>query len=387
MTIRYQDILGGFDPASSDPKSTAPTAYQLPSPWETKQADEDEDDSPNSGELVAGPSMQFTRETWWEALLTLYASGGSGSDLGDVMLTSAQRISITQHIFRDLRALLRASVYWASFLHLPRFFETLLDPVRRKSIQPGLLLSMLAIGAHVQSSELQEGERGRKRGVRLLEQAHAALQASLSSNWVDVGLVQAAWVSISLGPIRGRRSLWITPALQFIAYYEMQSPPGHNYDRLRSSMFLLDSLIRLLSLNTLDAGLPGSEYSVFATSNHFLADPTHAQPTFYDGVHGPGEIGQPGCECAKFTLKKQWPNVSDIAPLWGATTIWPDELPEGEIRKEEARRVVWSSIMLVAGHAGYASAEAQLEKTDLFIKDYHNVCAILAITSLIGAAC
>ena len=159
-------------------------------------------------------------------------------------------------------------------------------------------------------------------------------------------------------------------------------------------MFLLDSLIRLLSLNTLDAGLPGSEYSVFATSNHFLADPTHAQPSFYDGVHRPachavvtGQIGQHGCECAKFTLKKQWPNVSDIAPYWGATTIWPDELAEGEIRKEEARRVVWSSIMLVAGHAGYASAEAQLEKTDLFIKDYHNVCAILAITSLIGATC
>ncbi|KAI0718232.1 hypothetical protein C8T65DRAFT_737463 [Cerioporus squamosus] len=81
---------------------------------------------------------------------------------------------------------------------------------------------------------------------------------------------------------------------------------------------------------------------------------------------------QPGCDCVKYTLKQQWPNVTEIAPLWEATTMWPDNMAEGEIRKEEGRRVVWSSIMLAAAHAGYASADAQLDRADLFIKDYHN---------------
>ncbi len=124
------------------------------------------------------------------------------------MLSAEQRRATTQHIFRDLRALFHSSIYWASFVHLPRFFETLLDPTRRTSIQPGLLLSMLAIGAHVQSSDLRQGERGRKRASRLLDKAHAALQASLSSNWVDIGLVQAAWVSAF--PVSHRGSQLLT---------------------------------------------------------------------------------------------------------------------------------------------------------------------------------
>ncbi len=148
-------------------------------------------------------------------------------------------------------------------------------------------------------------------------------------------------------------------------------------------MVLLDSLIRLLSLNSLDAGLPESRFSVFGTSAQSMVD--SSQPSFFtDGVHGAGcharladqnptAPAQRGCECAKYTLKQQWPNVSNIAPLWEATTMWPDDMAEGEIRKEEGRRVVWSSVMLVAAHAGYVSADAQLERADLFIKDYHNV--------------
>ncbi|RPD73973.1 hypothetical protein L226DRAFT_488145, partial [Lentinus tigrinus ALCF2SS1-7] len=365
--VNFEDIIQGFDPASFDP--TAPAiAYQLPSPPATERADEDEDDQID--QIIAGPSMEFTRETWWDSLLALYASEESGSDPGDVILTPAQRLSTTQHVYKDLRALFRASVYWASFLHLPRFFEALLDPARRVTIQPGLILGMLAVGAHVQSSELREGERGRKRAARLLEQADAALQASLSSNWVDVGLVQAAW---------------------FITYYEMQGPPCHDYYRLRSAMLLLDSLIQLLSLNTLDAGLPESRYSVFSTSHPSLAGPT--QPSFnMDEMHSATYhafgSNSPSCGCAKFTLQQQWPTVSDIAPQWSATTIWPDKLSEGEIRKEEGRRVVWSSIMLAAGHAGYASADAQLERADLYIKDYHNYALLFPgqVLSLEGEA-
>ena len=145
--------------------------------------------------MVNAPNMQFARETWWDALLVFYASTGTNDDIGDALtLTAEQRLTTTKRVFADIRAILRASVHWASFLHLPRFFETLLDPTRRSNIQPSLLLGMLALGAHVQSSEVKQGAKGRARAQKLIDRAHAALQASLSTNWVDIGLVQAAWV-------------------------------------------------------------------------------------------------------------------------------------------------------------------------------------------------
>ena len=137
------------------------------------------------------PSMQFARETWWDALLDLYATDGA---TGSVTLNSDQRLVTTKRVFADIRSVLNASVYWASFLHLPRFFETVLDPKRRNSVQPSLILSMLAVGAHAQSSEIMHGAKGRARAQKLADLADSAIKASLGSNWVDIGLVQAAWV-------------------------------------------------------------------------------------------------------------------------------------------------------------------------------------------------
>ena len=136
--------------------------------------------------------MRFARETWWDALLVLYASHEADGPI--IALTADQRLTTTKRVFADIRAVLNASVYWASFLHLPRFFETILEPNRRNSVQPSLLLSMLAIGIHSQSSEIMQGAKGRARAQQLIDLADSAIQASLSSNWVDIGLVQAAWV-------------------------------------------------------------------------------------------------------------------------------------------------------------------------------------------------
>ena len=83
------------------------------------------------------------------------------------------------------------------------------------------------------------------------------------------------------------------------------------------------------------------------------------------------------CDCLKYTLKEQWPTVSEVAPLWEMTTMWPNGLMEGEIRKEECRRLVWSSVMISAGQNAYTAADGELDRTELFIKDYRNVRAIV----------
>ncbi|PIL35204.1 transcription factor [Ganoderma sinense ZZ0214-1] len=371
-----REILHGFDPATFDPENVA--IYELPARPPCNPS-EDEDTTRKEKErsvydLIADvPSMQFARETWWDALLEFYATDGA---IGGMTLTADQRLATTKRVFADIRAVLNASMYWASFLHLPRFFETFLDPKRRSSVQPSLILSMLAIGVHAQSSEIMHGAKGRARAQKLIDLADSAIKASLSTNWVDIGLVQAAW---------------------FITYFEMQGHAQQQSYRCEGSIQLLDSLIRLLSLTTLDADRLEAHYSIFATSSSNIV----GQSMFNDpaGAHAdahppaPSErnralenvvIPKPGasiegpaqCDCLKYTLKEQWPTVSEVAPLWEMTTMWPNGLMEGEIRKEECRRLVWSSVMLSAGQNAYAAADGELDRTELFIKDYRNLAIL-----------
>ena len=188
-----------------------------------------------------------------------------------------------------------------------------------------------------------------------------------------------------------------------MAYFEMQGHSRHNWDRCQGTLRLLDSLIRLLSLTTMDAERPEAHYSIFATYarsmgssaghpmiNDHTGTHTHArpfpppegngEPETIDiglGIHIPGRPrgSVPRCAGMRYTLKEQWPTVCEVAPLWGKTAMWPDGLLEGEIQKEECRRLVWSSVMLSAGQNAYTSADAELDRTELFIKDYRNVRA------------
>ncbi|KAI0823181.1 hypothetical protein BC628DRAFT_1385050 [Trametes gibbosa] len=366
-----QEMIDTFDPSSFDP--TQSNSYILPDPPSHEETEEQEEEATET--LSSEPGVQFTRETWWDSLLVLYALEDDHGVVATA-LTANQRSASTRHIFKDIRSLFRTSVYWGSFVHLPRFFEALLDPARRSSIQPGLILAMLAVGIFVQSSDLRLGSSGRTRALKFIDQAHAAIQASLSTHWVDIGLVQAAWI---------------------LAFFEMQAHPQQSWERNRSAFLLLDSLIRLFSLTTLDADLPNSQFSLFAMQNAAatpalvplrLPNPG-AQTTglqradllpeasLCPPVHTlPGTINA-GCSCARFTLKQQWPAVLEVAPLWQATAMWPTCATEGEIRREECRRLVWSSVMLTAGHNSYASASAEVDHADLYIKHYDNYVLLL----------
>ncbi|KAI0629846.1 hypothetical protein C8Q77DRAFT_270240 [Trametes polyzona] len=334
------------------------------------------DESPGNiarGTLSPEPSVIFVRETWWESLLVSYACEDVGSGILAVTYTSETRMASTQRILTDIRYLFQNSVYWGSFIHIPRFFESLLDPARRSSIQPSVVLSMLALGTLMQSSDLRKGAKGRSRALQLADQAHAAIQASLSANWVDIGLVQAAWL---------------------LAYFEMHAHPRQSDIRNRSSFLLLDSLIRLFSLTTLDANLPGSRFSLFAmhADSPTLADVqcVHNQPASGSApaTESPSYRYNPtpsvsasvlevGCRCAQHTLGRQWPRVLEVAPSWQATAMWPDHASEADIRREECRRLVWSSVILAAGHNSYASARGDVEHIDLSIKHYDNFALLL----------
>lgn len=84
---------------------------------------------------------------------------------------------------------------------------------------------------------------------------------------------------------------------------------------------------------------------------------------------------QSKCNCMTFTLGHSWPMVKEFAPLWDTTPTWQSEWTESEIRKEECRRIVWSSVMLSAGHSSYTAASSNIQTQQLFLMDTRNVSA------------
>ena len=148
--------------------------------------------------IVYAPGVQFTRETWWDALLAVYVAADAvspaASRSGDVSLTVVLRDATQQRIAADVRFLFHVSLHWFSFINIPRFFAQVFDPVARRAIQPSLILAALGLSTYFQSSELERGSKGRALAMQLMDQARALFDASLTSGWVDVQLVQAAWV-------------------------------------------------------------------------------------------------------------------------------------------------------------------------------------------------
>ncbi|KAI9058380.1 hypothetical protein FKP32DRAFT_1581766 [Trametes sanguinea] len=312
--------------------------------------------------IAADPGLQFTRETWWDALLVLYATEGeAGAIASEVALAMppGMREDTTQSITADLRAIFRASPYWLNFINLPRFFGSLLDPRARHGIQPSLILGALALATFFRSHEGELGARGRERALKLRDQAQAALEASLNSRWLDHSLVQAAWL---------------------IAFFEICAHPLHSTARVRSSMGMLDSLLRSLGLLSIDAEDP--RVSIFTSSVPAVMDVSPRrlrQPSLEDLSSQPSS---PACTCMSFTLGHTWPMVHEFAPLWDMTPTWQSQWTESEIRKEECRRLVWSSVMLTAGHSSYTAASPDLEVQQLYLMDPRNYALLFPGESL-----
>ncbi|KAI0675013.1 hypothetical protein C8Q78DRAFT_1162108 [Trametes maxima] len=245
------DDVFEYDPFAFDPNNPelflAPTSHSVSPPSSAQEQERAEEDE----SIPSRPGVQFARETWWEALLMFYTSDGDSNSV--ISLTAEQRSGALRLIVSDLRALFHSSASWMSFIHLPRFFETLLNPVRRADMQPSLLLAALALGTLTQSSEIEKGEKGRQRALQLLDMAHSALQSSLATGWVDIGLAQAGWM---------------------VMYFELNSHPLQSWPRSNSAMSLLDSLVRLFSLTTLDsnfARLEGTGSPPLISSGHGFA--------------------------------------------------------------------------------------------------------------------
>ncbi|KAI9067109.1 hypothetical protein FKP32DRAFT_1588923 [Trametes sanguinea] len=453
--------LWEYDPFAFDINN--PELFQvplpvLPSPPSSQQGEQGEDED----SIPSRPSVRFSRDTWWDALLTFYSSEhDAGVDLQTIALTSDQRNGAMRRVVSDLRALFQSAATWMSFIHLPRFFEQVLNPSRRVNMQPSLLYAALALGTLTQSSEIERGKRGREMAMRLVDMAHGAMQSSLATGWVDVGLAQAAWM---------------------LLYFELNTHPAMSWERSQSAMTLLDSLVRLFSLTTIDAGylpangkpltstglgfdthpmfgvapssLPNavitqSSFGTAPFSMHtgigqaqqhigglpqhhqrwepqpnprafdppmpnpfYTTDVPHHNPAFQEilqsgvaniapasgvaaagidsnpyNTHSHAHRPQRGCNCAQFSLGNNWSSVKDMAPTWTTTIMWPTNLSEAEFSKEECRRLVWGSVMLIANLNAYASITPRgiLQTAGLFVREYENFALLTPSETLVNS--
>ncbi|KAL0581163.1 hypothetical protein V5O48_000853 [Marasmius crinis-equi] len=341
--MQYEHAYPAMVPAGPP----VPRAYIQP-------LDDDEQDSGDNDVLSYGPSLSFTKKIWYDSLCSLYAAPHSKHPR---QLSTSERDRISQNISDDLRFLFRSSNYWFSFFHLPSFFGSFYDPVKRANTQPSLILAALAVSTFWQSSEIGRGVQGRRLALRLRDEAQSALEASFNSGWVDETLAQASWL---------------------LALFEICAHPEHSTARSVSSIMMVDAIIRTLALTDVDRNDP--QTSVFRFGDVPAVDQTPLSATSecgYPAMPNGSYFTSNGCSCQSVTLGAHWPQSLEHVPLWAQTPAWDPNWSEAEIKKESCRRLCWSASSLAAGHVSYAVA-TKSNQPDLFIGDPSNYALLFS---------
>ncbi len=143
--------------------------------------------------ITPDPSVQFSRETWFDHIRDLYAVSMPASyDVSSLGLT--QYDGGISKIIEDVRFIFKVSPYWFSFLNVPRFYNDFMDPYRRSRMQPSLLLALLAVSRCLQSPEQECPAESHRMAMLLRDEAQGYLESSLHARAIDVELAQAAWV-------------------------------------------------------------------------------------------------------------------------------------------------------------------------------------------------
>lgn len=106
------------------------------------------------------------------------------------------------------------------------------------------------------------------------------------------------------------------------------------------------------------------------------SDPYSHAFSYSQGYEHEHEQPQWQCGCSAYSLGNHWPLAFDLTPAWTNMPMWPHDAEggaEGEMVKEECRRLVWSTVMLTVTHSTKTTAGTNREPQHLWIKDPANV--------------
>ncbi|KAG8856437.1 hypothetical protein FRB96_006403 [Tulasnella sp. 330] len=374
--------------------------------------------------IVREPSLYFSFETWWDNVLFIY-----GTDPTSISLPTYSLQSISPHgsrhdavtaVSRDVYGFFKIAANWLSFINVPMFFSFFHHTEYRAQMQPALILSILAYFTFLQTSGeaivtgegtsavmLDETEQMWKKSVMLRELAQSAFDASYNAGRIDTPLAQAAWI---------------------LTLYEISGHRDTSSHRMESSMILLDNVIHVLGLKTLDSGNPRvhvfspgavpalgrprpdglrhqhihSSQGVGNRAQMFLRSIEPSRPTVqYQATTAPTPFDQyrfagnaalalsqysdggslsmamgstRECPCHALSLAGS-SEAQKSTPLWLSTPRWDSEASWAEIRKEEARRLVWSTVSVLGGDAA-ARVALGWPQLDLHAAKPENIAAI-----------
>jgi hypothetical protein len=187
--------------------------------------------------------------------------------------------------------------------------------------------------------------------------------------------------------------------------YEMNPHPYHSLQKTRSAMARVDNILRLLKCTSVDADNPvvtrfdsratpltvnqlslsTSSYPVpqinhppvqYSRSSNIRREtklPSDPNVRQSSGDADPQVLSYPTvpqhkkkCRCQDLCLGKNLPEQLKHTPLWHYTAIWAQEHEPGEIKREEARRTVWSFITIASSLAGHTASLGTNKSSDVY---------------------
>ncbi|KAF9515856.1 hypothetical protein BS47DRAFT_1315770, partial [Hydnum rufescens UP504] len=296
----------------------------------------------SSPKMTSQPSLDFSRQIWWDQLLTYYDS---------------DRAIATARVVDELKHLFRASNHLVSFIHVPLFFAALRSPTEREFIQPSLIFAALALSMFLKSSDLELGAKGRTTALWLRDQAQAALEASLNSGFITPGLTQAALVCIhvlcdSLTRVNEDFDATVF-SFKLLVVFEASGHPQHSTSRCASSLALLDSIITSLGLLDMDASEPDVSHFARHTVPSIPMTETHLNHLHMMYPANSSVVADGGCSCSLFQIETTSPDSKTLTPSWLTCPGWNSGWSLADTRKEEQRRVVWCALALAGGCITY----------------------------------
>ncbi|KAG9007583.1 hypothetical protein FRB93_007619 [Tulasnella sp. JGI-2019a] len=355
--------------------------------------------------IAQEPSLNFCRATWWDYLLQTYNT--RSSPLGSVAVTRNLQDS-SNEISQDVCRFFKLASIYLHFINAPRFFDMFHHAELRGSIQPALILSILAqsklLEFYIRDGKCdEEGERLWGQSIMLRDLAQAAFDASYNAGWIDLPLAQAAWI---------------------LLLYEISAHRDSSAARKEAALVLLDNIIRVLKLTTVDIAdpraprfavgavpalgrpnpvvLPRTATATTASNVTFYGSPcprvkplctdtptstsyqVSSPPVPFDmyvnnssrGSRSPPRYPATfkaalGCPCHALSLAKN-PETVRSTPVWSTMPGWGHNMSDVEICKEQARRLVWSAVTISTADAatrlanGYQQLDLHVARPENF---------------------
>ncbi|CDO69314.1 hypothetical protein BN946_scf184976.g33 [Trametes cinnabarina] len=288
--------------------------------------------------IPSRPSVQFSRDTWWDALLAFYSTDGDSS------LNMLLYFEVNTHPAQSWERTQSAMFLLDSLVRL--FSLTTIDA----GFQPTNGNALTSAGLGFASPIVINVNAP---GAPPLPTAFAVQSLGITASIpIGAGISQAQQYGDGLPPYQQRWEPQPNPR----AFDPPIQNPFYASGAAHSQPFIS---------NMLQSGV-GAPLTTADMESGSQGGPST--------THGHASRPQCGCNCAQFSLGKNWPSVNELAPTWAETIMWPTNLTDAEFSKEECRRLVWGSVMLIANLNAYASLTPGgiVQTGGLFVREYEN---------------